>query len=211
VLILIFHIFFWGFLYSKNPENAVWTVFGTLALLLNMVTVPSLFFLEKGNSLNFGLIRQLGRRKFFISKFILILLIDLFWIILFTIIYGLRFLDGQYFILLFPRLMLMSLMMIISISILSLLYSCRIWVIWILLVLVVFGSILNKTALFPIHSFGELYAIFTFLLPPLLEIIYTAVTLELTTWRIIFLVVATIQAIFYFTLNLKFILRKDFT
>jgi hypothetical protein len=101
--------------------------------------------------------------------------------------------------------------MIISISIFSLLYSYRTWLIWILLVLVVFGSILNKAALFPLHSFNESYAILTFLLPPLLEIIYTAVTLDFPTWRIIFLVVAAIQAVFYVSLNIKFILRKDFT
>ncbi len=210
VLILIFHIFFWGFLYSKEPEAEIWIIFGTLGILLNLVTVPSIFLLEKGNSLYFGLIRKSGRINFFLSKFFLILLIDFFWILLFSVIYGLRFLDKDYFHLLIPRLTLMFLLMILSISILSLFFSHKPWFVWILMLLIVFGSIINKIALFPIHSIQEFYILFSFCLPPILEIIFSTVTLDFSFWRIIFLCNAFIQIAFYFILNIKFISQKDF-
>ncbi|MEJ2636353.1 MAG: hypothetical protein P8184_13820 [Calditrichia bacterium] len=72
VLLVIFNVFFWGFLYGPKAEDAIWTVFGVLALLLTMVTTPSVFFLEKDNSLYFALMHPNGRLKFLFSKFLLI-------------------------------------------------------------------------------------------------------------------------------------------
>jgi len=68
LLTIIFNVFFWGFLYSDKPEDTIWTVFGVFGLLLTMVTVPSVFYLEKKNSVYFTLVRKSGRRNFFFSK-----------------------------------------------------------------------------------------------------------------------------------------------
>lgn len=210
VVILIFNIFFWGFLYTSEPENEVWTVFSTLSLLLNFITAPSLFFLEKSNSLHFSIMRRSGRQNFFLSKFLVILTIDFFWISLFTILYGLRFLNLSYFQLLLPRLLIIIFLMTLNISIISLFYSYKPWSIWILMLLIIFGSILNKVALFPIQSFSDIYVIFSFLLPPILEIIYSAVNLEFSFWRVVFITIALLQIVIYFFLNLKLISKKDF-
>lgn len=210
VLIFIFHIFFWGFLNTDKPEDSVWTVFGVLCLLLNMVTVPSIFFLEKGNSLFFSLVRPFGRLNFFLSKLLLILIIDLSWIGLFTVIYGIRFFDANYFLLLFPRLGLITLLMLLSISILSLSFSYKPWIVWVLMLLIVFGGILNKSTLFPPHSIKESYALVFLILPPILEIIFSAVNFKLITSYLLFLLIAVGQIGFYLFLNIKFIMRKDF-
>ncbi|MBN2364845.1 MAG: hypothetical protein JXL67_01665 [Calditrichaeota bacterium] len=210
LLILIFNILFSGFLYAIEPEDTIWTVFAVLGLMLNMVTVPSLFFLEKGNSLYFVLCRPHGRKNFFLAKILLIWIIDFGWVFLFTIIYGLRFMETDYFVMLPFRLFFLGWMMILSILIFSLSFSYRPWIVWLLLILTVFGGILNKTALFPVETFSKIYVLLSFLLPPFLELIYCAVTLDITFWRSVFLVVAMAQIAFYFFLNHRFILRRDF-
>ena len=210
ILILIFHIFFWGFLNTDTTDDMIWTVFGVLALLLNMVTVPSLFYMEKGNSLYFTLAHQSGRVWYFISKLLLILCIDFFWISLFSLIYGLRFLELDYFFALPFRLLLMILLMLLSILILIFSFSYRPWIAWLLLLLIVFGGILNKSVLFPIKSLSELYLTLSFLLPPLLEIIYGTVTLEFNFWQGIFIFIALIQILIYFYINFRLIMKRDF-
>ncbi|UCF64398.1 MAG: hypothetical protein JSW33_00810 [bacterium] len=210
ILILIFNIFFSGFLYSDSTDDMIWTVFGVLAVLLNMITVPSLFYLEKGNSLYFSLVNQLGRKWFFISKILLIILIDFFWLTLFSIIYGLRFLEMQYFSMLPIRLLLFLVLMLLSILILSLSYSFRPWIAWFLFLLIVFGGIVNKGALYPLESISQIYIVPSYLLPPLLEIILGTATLDFDIWRITFILAALIQIIFYFYLNMKLIMKKDF-
>ena len=211
VLILIFHIFFWGFLYSDKPEDAVWTVFGVLGLLLSMVTVPSVFYLEKKNSLYFVLVRPKGRFNFFCSKLFLIFLIDFSAVVFFAAWYGIRFLDEYYLAFLAPRLGLIAILLIISILILSLSFSYKPWIAWLLILLIIFGGIINKSVLFPINSITESYKLFTFILPPFLEIIYAAVTLDFPFWRLIFLGIALIQISVYFILNHRLIQKKDFT
>ena len=210
VAILIFHIFFFGFLYTDKPDDMIWSVFAVLGLLLNMVTVPSVFLLEKGNSLHFPLIRPNGRQYFFLSKILLILSIDLVWIILFSLFYGLRFLEGSYFIYLPLRLLFLSFLLLLSTFILSMTFTYRTWVVWIVMLLIIFGGIVNKSALFPIQSCQQIYALLTFLLPPFLEIIYSAVTLEFPFWRCLFLGVVLLQTGSYFWLNLRLIQKKDF-
>ena len=210
ILILIFHIFFWGFLNTDAPDDMVWTIFGVLALLLNMVTVPSLFYLEKGNSLYFTLVHQSGRVWYYLSKLVLILCIDFFWIAMFSLIYGLRFLELHYFAVLPIRLILIFILMSLSVLILSLSFSYRPWIAWLVLLLIVFGGILNKSALFPLRSVSEFYIFLSFLLPPLLEIIYGAATLEFNTWRSIFIFIALTQIVIYFYVNFRLLMKKDF-
>ena len=188
----------------------IWSVLAVLGILLNMVTVSSLFFFEKGNSLYFSLVRPGGRVKFLLSKILLILSIDLFWVLLFSLIYGLRFLEGSYFLQLPLRLLFMTMLLILSTAILSLSFSYKTWMVWIVMLLIVFGGILNKSALFPVQSLSQSYVLLTFLLPPLLEIIYSAVTLEFPFWRTMFLLLAPLQAGFYLWLNIQLIQKKDF-
>ncbi len=208
--ILIFHIFFWGFLYTEQPDDVIWSVFAVLGILLNIVTVSSLFYLEKGNSLYFTLVRPGGRFYFFLSKVLLIFSIDFFWILLFSLIYGLRFLDGNYFLYLPLRLSFIAYLLMLSTLILSLSFVYRYWIVWLLMLLIIFGGIINKSALFPIQTFTQGYAVFTFLLPPILEIIYTAVTLEFPLWRSIFLGIGLLQIAFYFWIDFHLIQKKRF-
>lgn len=210
ICILIFHIFFWGFLYTDQPDEMIWSVFAVLGILLNMVTVPSLFFLEKGNSLYFSLVHPCGRYYFLISKILLIFTIDFFWIFLFSLIYGLHFLDGNYFLYLPIRLSFMALLLVLQTLILSLSFVYKYWIVWLLMLLVIFGGIINKSILFPIHSFSQSYVLLTFFLPPILEIIYGAVTLEFTVWRFLFFGIALLQTVLYFWINFHLIQKKDF-
>ncbi len=209
ILIILFNIIFSGFLYTSKPEDMVWTVFGVFGILLTMVSVPSIFFLEKGHSLHFGLIYPNGRRNFFLAKYLLILGIDFLWIVLFTGLYGLKFMDPGYFKVWLVRLFLMLLLMGLSVALLSLSFTYRPSVSWLILILIVFGGIVNKSALFPIHSVKEFYAPFTFILPPILEIIYGGVTLEFPLWRSVFLVLALIQLGIFLFFNLKLMSKKD--
>lgn len=197
-------------MYTDKPDDMIWSVLAVLGILLNMVTVSSLFFFEKGNSLYFPLVRPGGRINFLFSKILLILSIDLFWIMLFSLIYGLRFLDGSYFLYLPLRLLFMSVLLILSTSILSLSFSYKTWMVWIVMLLIVFGGILNKSALFPVQSLSQGYVLLTFLLPPFLEIIYGVVTLEFPFWRLLFLMTALLQAGLYLWLNVHLIQKKDF-
>ncbi|MEJ2536172.1 MAG: hypothetical protein P8048_03820 [Calditrichia bacterium] len=125
ILIILFNIIFSGFLYTSKPEDMVWTVFGVFGILLTMVSVPSIFFLEKGHSLHFGLIYPNGRRNFFLAKYLLILGIDFLWIVLFTGLYGLKFMDADYFKVWLVRLFLMLLLMGLSVALLSLIFTFR--------------------------------------------------------------------------------------
>lgn len=210
ILIFVMVIFFWGFLYTSKPEDVVWTVFAVLALVLNMVTVPSVYYLEKGNSLYFVLSHSRGRIHFLTGKLLLIWIIDFFWITLFAVIYGIRFLDGHYFAVLPLRLFFMGILMLLAILIFSLFYTYKPWIAWILFLLTIFGGIINKSALYPIESLSHIYAVFLVLLPPYLELIYSAVTLQFPFWRTMFVLLAAIQIVFYFTLNYRLILRRDF-
>ncbi len=210
IFLVIFHIFFWGFLYGESPEDQIWTVFGVLALLLNLVTAPTLFYLERGNDRNFALVRPLGRIRFFLAKIVLIVLIDFFWVALFSMVYGIRFWESEYFLLLPVRLIFILLLLVLSTSLLGLSFTFRPFIAWLLLLLVVFGSILNKVALFPPESWQEAYVFITLALPPFLEIIFSAVSLKFPLWRVVFLGVALLQILFYLWLNLRFMLRKDF-
>jgi len=210
VFLVVFHIFFWGFLYGNRAEDAIWTVFGVLALLLNLVTGSSLFFLEKGNDLYFSLIRPFGRIRFFLAKVVLIVFIDLAWVLFFALIYGVRFPEGNYFLLLPVRMALILLLLALSTLLISFSFTYRPYVAWLILLLLVFGSILNKTALFPPSGLREAYVLLTLLLPPFLEIIFTAVSLRPGMWQSVFLLVAAGQIGLYLWLNLRFLRRKDF-
>jgi hypothetical protein len=192
----------------------VWSSFAVLALILNIFTVPSLYLLEKGNSLYFSLAKESGRSYYFIAKSILIILINFFWICLFALIYGIRFMTLDYFLMLPLRLLFILLLLILSTLIWSLCYSARrpINRFFVLtgLLLIIFGSIVNKTVGFPIESLKEIYVILFLALPPVQELIYSAVTLDLNSWRALFLLIALLQIVLYFIVNFRRFQKCDF-
>ncbi|MFZ0390007.1 MAG: hypothetical protein WAN36_06070, partial [Calditrichia bacterium] len=192
IFITLFNIIFSGFLYGTETDEGIWLVFGVFTLLLNMITAPSVFFLEKSTARLFPLIRPKGRRNFLIAKILLIFCIDFFWIALFTLLYGIRFLEAGYFLLLPLRWLLLGIMQCLSILILSLSFTYRAHFAWVILILFVFGSILNKAALFPIEAASQIYHLLSFLLPPFFELIYSTVTLEISAWRLLFILAALV-------------------
>ncbi|GAB4369860.1 MAG: hypothetical protein Kow0042_11790 [Calditrichia bacterium] len=206
VTVFIFHIFFWGFLFTERPQDDFWFVFAIFALILNIVTFVSVFYLEKGNSLYFTLVRPHGRYYYFVAKILLILAIDMIWIGLFALLYGLRFWDSTYFLLLAPRLIFMFVLIALSLSLLCFSYNYKPWIIFLYLILLVFGFILNKTA----HSIPPLVKALLFILPPFNEIVFSMITMKFPLWRTVFLGIALLQIVIYLYVNYRLILRKDF-
>jgi ABC-type transport system involved in multi-copper enzyme maturation permease subunit len=93
VAMVIFSIILGGFLNGTHQDdNLWWMVLSGFAVFLNISTAPAMFFLEHGNTLHFLLSKPNGRRNLLLSKIIVIVLVDLFWIFLFSMLYGLRFL-----------------------------------------------------------------------------------------------------------------------
>lgn len=209
IIVIIFHIFFWAFLYNDKPDDSIWTVLNVFAILLNLATAPSLFFLEKGNTLHFYLSRPYGRRNLFISKITLIILIDLAWILLFALIYGIRFLSADFFIFLPVRLLLVTSILLITTLLISLSYSYRPQLSWLVFALIIFGSIVNKGALLPIVGFGESYKILAFLLPPLLELNFLTADLSFANIQFLFVIIALIYVAGLFWLSYRGMMQKD--
>lgn len=209
VVVVIFNIFFSGFLYSPNPEAEVWAVFGVFTILLAMVTVPSVFLLEKGNARAFLLVRPRGRLYFLLAKMLQAVVIDFVVLATFSLLYGIRYAELGYFAALPLRWLALLLILLLTVSILTLTFTCRSWMSMVALLWIVFGSILNKAALFPPAGFSELYKIIAFLLPPNLELIYSAIELKLFGWRLLFIISGLLQLVFLIWLNYRCFLKKD--
>ncbi len=209
IIVIIFHIFFWAFLYNDKPDDSIWTVLNVFAILLNLATAPSLFFLEKGNTLHFYLSKPHGRRNLFLSKLILIILIDLSWILLFALIYGIRFSSVIFFLLLPIRLLLVASILLITTLLISLSFSYRPQLSWLVFALIIFGSIVNKGALLPINGFAEIYEVFVFLLPPLLELNFLTAELSFANIHFSFAILAMIYISGLFWLSYRGMMQKD--
>ena len=209
VVVVIFHIFFWAFLYDSEPDNSIWIVFCVFAILLNLITAPSIFFLEKGNTLYFLLSKPYGRRRLFLSKIILIILIDLFWVFIFALIYELRFLSLDFLLELPVRLFLVGSVLFLTTTLISFSYTYRPHISWLIILLITLGNIVNKGALLPIESWSEVYKILIFLLPPLLELNLFTTSLSFAEINFVFIIWAFIQIIILFMLSYKGMMRKD--
>lgn len=209
VVVVIFHIFFWAFLYDKNADNSIWTVLTVFAILLNLVTAPSIFFLEKGNTLHFYLSKPQGRQYLFLSKIILIILVDLFWVLLFALIYGLRFFSLDFFLRLPIRLFLVGIVLLLTTLLISFSYSYRPQLSWLVFAFIIFGSIVNKGALLPIKAFSEIYKLIIFFLPPLLELNFLTADLSFKNVSFIFAFIAAVHICILFLLSYRGIMRRD--
>lgn len=209
IVIVIFHFFFWAFLYGEKADNSIWTVLTVFAILLNLVTAPSIFFMEKGNTLHFYLSKPNGRRYLFLSKIILIITVDLIWVLLFALIYGIRFSSAAFILLLPIRLFLVSVILLMTTLLISFSYSYRPQLSWLVFALVIFGSIVNKGALLPIKTSGEIYKALIFFLPPLLELNLLTADLSFSHVSFVFAFVAAIHICILFMLSYWGIMRKD--
>ncbi|RMG67088.1 MAG: hypothetical protein D6715_05480 [Calditrichaeota bacterium] len=210
VVVVIFHIFFWGFLYSNHPEDPIWWVFSVFAVLLNLVTTPSVFLLERGNTLHFLLARPHGRRFLLLAKVGLIVLIDLALVAFFAGIYGLRFLSASFFLHFPVRLAGILWILLLSTLLLSLAYSYRPQLSWLLMVLLIFGGIVNKAALLPVRLPGQFYKWLALALPPFFEISYLLVSLKITPRALPFLIAGLIQLFLLGWISYRGWMRRDF-
>jgi len=210
LVVVIFHIFFLGFLYENGSDESIWMVFSVYAILLNIVTAPSLFFWEKGNTIYFLLGKPRGRRQFFRSKVVFIVLVDLFWVFLFALIYGLRFISPHYFLLLPLHLLILTLQLLLTTLLISIGFSYRPGYSWLIILFVILGSIVNKAAILPIENVAESYKVLIFLLPPLLEFIFFNISFSLSFPQSIFPVIGILQIILLYKLSLRAMMRKDF-
>lgn len=211
VAMVIFSIFFGGFLTSTNlDDNLWWMVISVFAIFLNIFTAPAVFFLEKGNTLYFLLSKPDGRRNLLLSKIIVIVLVDLFWILIFSILYGLRFLSIDYFLLLPVRVFIIGVMILLSTLLISVAYTYRPHLTWLILVMLLFGFIVRKEPLFPITSFEEFLKPLTFLLPPFFEMISFTISLQIESpLQLVFLITAIVQIFLLFFLSNKIMMHKD--
>ncbi len=210
VVVVIFHIFFWGFLYSNQPEDPIWWVFSVFAVLLNLVTTPSMFLLEKGNTLHFLLARPHGRRFLFLARVGLILLIDLVLVTFFATIYGLRFLSSGFFLHLPLRLAGIAWILLLSTLLLSLPYSYRPQLSWLVLLLLIFGAIVNKAALLPAPFPRQAYRWLALGLPPFFEISYLLVHFTIAPRALPFLVAGALQIVLLGWISYRGWMQRDF-
>jgi hypothetical protein len=206
---VIFTIFFGGFLSGPQLEDGIWWVFAVFALILNLLTTPSIFYMDSGNTLYFLLVQPMGRKRFYLSKVILIVLIDLVWVGGFALVYGLRFLQPDYFLLLPVRMMILALLLLLSTLLLSFSFTRHPQWSWLIFVLLIFGNIVNKGKLLQIESWSEVVNLVVVLLPPMFEISQVAVSLQFTAESLGFLALALVQIWLLYWWNRKLLYRKD--
>lgn len=210
VVIALFIIMFEGFLKDNNETAAIWWVFAVLGIVLNFLTSPLVFNQEQGNARSFLLSRPNGRKNMLLSKICLIVSIDLFWVALFAVFYGLRFPSADYFVLLLPRLLIIGMLITINTLMLSLTFSFRPQYSWLLFLLIILGFIVNKQKLLNIDSFAEVAGIMALLLPPYFELSYFSVELQTADWTLLFLAHAVLYGFLFWKLSVFFLRRKDF-
>ncbi len=210
VVIVIFSIIFGGFLTSDQLGDSIWLIFSIFALIINIPTALLTFFLEKGNTLYFLLSKPKGRENFLYAKIIVIVLIDLFWVIIFALLFGLRFPSVDYFLLLPSRFSLILITLVLSTLIISFAYAYQAHLIWLIFILFVFGNIIRKEGFFPIESAIESFKVLVFLLPPFFEMHFLTISLDFSGWPLVFLGAALAQIIILFYVSRKRMMRKDF-
>ena len=207
--VVIFHIFFWGFLYDQKAERGIWLLLGVFAIILNVVTTPSLFYLEKGNTLHFLVGRPFGRRYFLFSKILFIVAIDSGWLGIFAILYGLRFLEWHYFVVLPLHFIPIIILLLLATLLLAFSFTIRPHFSWLLFLAIVFGGIVNKPAVLPLHGIADAYKLLVFFLPPFQELIFFSMKLHLFSVRGLFFLVALVQIALLLFLNDRAMQRRD--
>lgn len=209
IAVVVFSIFFGGFLTTDHLQDNIWMVFTVFAIILNLLTAPSLFFLESGNELHFLLAKPDGRRRLFLSKIIVIILIDLFWVLAFAVLYGLRFMVVSYFYLLPLRMGFIAMVLCLSTLLLSFAFTYHPRLSWLIFILLIFGNITHKTPLLSLESISDLPNLLIFLLPPFFELNAVSISLDISGYNLLFILLAVIQmGVFYF-LSRQRMMKKD--
>ena len=206
---VIFTIFFGGFLSGPQLEDGIWWVFAVFALILTLLTTPSIFYMDSGNTLYFLLVQPMGRKRLYLSKVILIVLIDLVWVGGFALVYGLRFMQPDYFLLFPVRMMILALLLLLSTLLLSFSFTRHPQWSWLVFVLLIFGNIVNKIKLLQMEGWGDAGNLAVLLLPPMFEVSQLAVTLQFAAESVGFLALALIQIWLLYWWNRKLMDRKD--
>jgi len=207
--VVIFGIFFGGFLSDAHGGAGVWILFSVFAIILSSMTAPSLFLLERGTTLYFLIGKPHGRRRYFLSKIALIVLIDLGILLAFALVYGLRFPSFSYFLLLPVRLALVALILLQVTGLIALTMAYRPTWTWWIFVWIVFGGIVNKGGVLPIHGIAEGYKLLVFLLPPFQELTFLSTSLEFDLLGWIWLGLALVQTGLFLGWGLRGFYRKD--
>ncbi len=207
--IVIFAIFFGGFLADTHGGAGVWILFSVFAIILSSMTTPSLFLLEQGTTRYFLIGKPHGRRRYYLSKIILILLIDLGILVAFALVYGLRFPSTSYFLLLPLRIALVALILLVVTSLIALTMAFRPTWTWWIFVWVVFGGIVHKAGVLPIRGVMEAYKLLVFLLPPLQELAFLSVSLKFSALGWLWLGLSISQIILFIGWGLWGFYRKD--
>jgi hypothetical protein len=206
---VIFTIFFGGFLTGPHLDDGIWWVFSVFAIILNLLTTPSVFYMDSGNTLYFLLVQPMGRKRLYLSKVILIVLIDLAWVGGFALLYGVRFMQPEYFLWLFARIVLLALLLLLSTLLLSVSYTRHPHWSWLIFLLLIFGNIVNKSKLLLIEGWSDAINLIVLLLPPTFEVSQVAVSLQFNSEGLGFLALALIQIWLLYWWNLAQFYRKD--
>ncbi|MGH1365394.1 MAG: hypothetical protein ACRBF0_17665 [Calditrichia bacterium] len=210
VIIGFFIILFEGFLKGTSESSEIWWVFAVLGIVLNFLTAPLVFNQERGNSLYFLLAHPNGRKNLLLSKIALIISIDLFWVAVFALAYGVRFPSMEYFLFLVPRMLIITCMLWLNTLLLSFTFTHKPHWSWLIFLLIVLGFIVNKQQLFPIDTISSIGALIAFILPPFFELAFLGVELQLRSWSLIFLGTTFIYGYLLWRLSYRLLQRKDF-
>ncbi len=208
--VVIFGIFFGGFLSDPHGGNGVWLLLGVFAILLSSMSAPSLFFLEQGNALQFLISKPLGRRRFYLSKIAFVVLLDGAIIGAFAVAFGIRFFSLHYFLWLPIRLFLIATIIALITTLIGLTHAYRPTWSWWIIVLIIFGGIVNKGGVLPVGGIQQFYKLFIFFLPPLQELTFLCVSLEFTPMNLLFIAIAFAQLGILVFVGLQGIQQKDY-
>ncbi len=188
----------------------MWLLFAVFAILLSSMSAPSLFFLEQGNTLQFLLSKPRGRQRFYLSKIILVVLLDVAIVAVFALVFGFRFLSLHYFLWLPVRLALIALMVALITALIGLTHAYRPTWSWWIIGVIIFGGIVNKGGVLPIEGVHQAYKLLVFLLPPLQELAFLSVSLQFTSLSGVFLGIALGQLLLFLAAGLRGTQRKDY-
>ena len=209
IAVVVFSIFFGGFLTNPVRDDTIWLVFCVFALLLNLLTAPAVFFMDDSATLYFLIGKPGGRRRIFLAKVALIILIDLMWVSCFAVLYGLRFGEIAFFLGMPVRLMLLGMILTLSTLWISLAYTYRPQLTWLIFLVLIFGNIVAKQKMLDFDSPLSAIKGLSLLLPPFLELDFLAVEPVWNGWTALFAGITLLQSGILMWVSLRQMQRRD--
>ena len=134
---------------------------------------------------------------------------DGIWWVFSVLLYGVRFMQPEYFLWLFARIVLLALLLLLSTLLLSVSYTRHPHWSWLIFLLLIFGNIVNKSKLLLIEGWSDAINLIVLLLPPTFEVSQVAVSLQFNSEGLGFLALALIQIWLLYWWNLTQFYRKD--